>query len=310
MERIKKVFKTFFKILRKPEMQILPGQIAFYFLMSIIPIAAFSAIVASYITKNFDFMDALGGVIPDVLADILISLSDNIKLEGVAIILVLYLLLGSNAPASIINASNLLYNVKPPRFLKLKIKSFVMTIMIALLLLFVVIIPLLGDVIVKTLIEVFNSDILYNYSFIYQIIKIIVSYLIIYTIIKILYTIAPDAKIKSRTTTNGAFFTTISWIIVTDLFAFYITNIASYDVIYGNFANILILLIWLYLLAYLFVIGMAINVNVFRKQGKCVYEKSTEKEKTGKFEEKRTRQEKDKGQDFVESKQRKNKESN
>ena len=308
MEKIKSALKTFLKILKKPEMQILPGQIAFYFLMSIIPIAAFSAIMASYITKSFDFMDTLGGVIPDVLVDILVSLSDNIKLEGVAIILVLYLLLGSNAPASIINASNLLYDVKPPRFLKLKIKSFVMTIMIVLLLLFVVIIPLLGDVIVKTLIEVFNSDILYNYSFIYQIVKIIVSYLIIYTIIKMLYTIAPDAKIKSKTTTKGAIFTTLSWILVTDLFAFYITDIASYDVIYGNFANILILLIWLYLLAYLFVIGMAINVNVFRKQGKCVYEKSNKKETKRKSKEKEKG--KTKGKDSRESKQRENKESN
>lgn len=310
MEKVKKAFKTFFKILKKPEMQILPGQIAFYFLMSIIPIAAISAIAASYITKSFDFIDSLSAVIPDVLVDILVSLSDNMKLEGVAIILVLYLLMGSNAPASIINASNMLYGVKPPRFLKLKVKSFVMTIMIVLLLLFVVVIPLLGDVIVNVLIEVFDITNLYNYSFVYQIVKILVSYLIIYTIIKLLYTIAPDAKIKSKTTTKGAIFTTVSWILVTDVFAFYITDIASYDVIYGNFANILILLIWLYLLAYLFVIGMAINVNVFRKQGKCVYEKKDKKGKSDGEKKIQEKSDKEKSKETVEGKEKIKRENN
>ena len=42
-KRAKKIITGFRKILQKPEMQILPGQIAFYFIMSIIPIAAISA---------------------------------------------------------------------------------------------------------------------------------------------------------------------------------------------------------------------------------------------------------------------------
>ena len=85
-----------------------------------------------------------------------------------------------------------------------------------------------------------------------------------------MYTLAPSAKIKSSTTTKGALFTTVGWIVATYIFAFYITNVASYDVIYGNFANILILLLWVYILAYLFVVGMAFNVDKFHRQGKCV----------------------------------------
>lgn len=270
MVKVKRILTGFTEILQKPEMQILPGQIAFYFIMSIIPIAAISAIIASYITKSFDFLDTIGSVMPSVLADILVSLTNDMQFQGVAFVLILYLLLGSNAPASIITASNMLYNVKQPSYLRLKIKSFVMTIIIVMLLLFVVLIPLFGDVIVKFFIEVFNSNFLYNYKWFYIIIKGVVSFLIMYFIIKVLYTLAPSAKIKSSTTTKGSLFTTIGWIVATYIFAFYITNIASYDVIYGNFANILILLLWVYILAYLFVVGMAFNVDKFHRQGKCV----------------------------------------
>lgn len=285
-KKIRKVRKTFMTILKMPEMQILPGQIAFYFLMSIIPIAAITAIVASYITKSFDFVDTLSTVMPEVLANILLSLSQNMEISGMAAVIVLYILVGSNAPSSIIISSNMLYEIKQPKFLKLKIKSFVMTIMIVLLLLFVIIIPLLGDSIIRISIDLLNIQSLYSYKWIYEIAKVIMSYFIIFTVIKLLYTIAPDAKIKSKTTTKGAIFTTISWILSTEIFAFYITKIASYDAIYGNFANILILLIWLYLLAYFFVMGMAINVDNYKRQGKWVNEKKQKKKLTKEKEEK------------------------
>lgn len=272
MQTLNEIKKTFLSILKKPEMQILPGQIAFYFLMSIVPIAAITTAVASYINKDFNFLDSLSSVMPNAFSDILVQLSSNIQIEGVFVVIILYILLGSNAPSSIIIASNMLYGVKQPRFIKLKIKSFVMTIMLILLLLFVILIPLLGDLIVKVLIDLFSTN-LYSYGIIYKLLKIIVSCLIVFSIIKLLFTMAPSTRIKSKATTKGAIFTTISWMIVTELYAFYITNIASYDVIYGNFANILILLMWLYLLAYLFVVGMAINAEVFVKQGKCTYEK-------------------------------------
>ncbi len=292
MTKAKKILTGFTEILKRPEMQILPGQIAFYLLMSIVPIAAIIAIVASYITSSFNFLDTIGSVLPPVFANILASLANNMQFEGVAIVLVLYLLLGSNAPASIITASNLLYEIEQPNYFRLKIKSFFMTIMIVILLLFVVLIPLLGDTIVRFLIEIFNSDFLYSYKLPYIILKGLGSFVIMYFIIKLLYTLAPNKKIMSTTTTKGALFTSVGWIVATYIFAFYITKIASYDVIYGNFANILILLLWLYILAYLFVVGMALNVEKFHKQGKCIYDKKEEKKDSNKKEERKKRKQK------------------
>lgn len=79
---------------------------------------------------------------------------------------------------------------------------------------------------------------------------------------------APNKKINSSTTSIGALFTTTGWIIFSTIFSFYITNIAKYDALYGNFANVLVLLLWLYFLAYLFVIGMVLNVNFYQEKNK------------------------------------------
>ena len=276
--KAKKIINSFTDILKSPEMQILPGQIAFYLVMAIIPIATITAAFATYVTHSFNFIDSVGAVLPPALTDILAYLSRDMRFQGVAFVLAFYILVGSNAPGSIIIASNILYDIKQPRYIKRKLKSFVMTIIIVLLLLFVILIPLFGDIIVQFVVKITHSRILDNYRVLYEFIKAFGSFVIMYFIIKLLYTYAPSKKIDRRTTTKGSLFTSIGWIIATYLYAFYITDIASYDVVYGNFANVLILLLWVYILAYLFVVGMALNVEDFHKQRMWEDEKKEKRE--------------------------------
>ena len=77
--------------------------------------------------------------------------------------------------------------------------------------------------------------------------------------IKILYTMAPDKNIPSNQTNYGALFTTFGWIISTYIYSIYINNYARYSIFYGGLANLIILMLWLYLLAYIFTIGLALN---------------------------------------------------
>ena len=43
--------------------------------------------------------------------------------------------------------------------------------------------------------------------------------------------------------------------------SYYINNVARYNLVYGNLANIVILLLWFYVLAYVFVVGLYLNKN-------------------------------------------------
>ena len=94
---------------------------------------------------------------------------------------------------------------------------------------------------------------------VYGILKYPVSLFTIFFFIKLLYTIAPDATIKSKETTKGAIFTTFGWIISTEIYSFYIKKIANYSILYGSVANLIVLFVWIYILAYIFVLGMALN---------------------------------------------------
>jgi membrane protein len=72
---------------------------------------------------------------------------------------------------------------------------------------------------------------------------------------------APDTVVKSKETTKGAIFTTIGWILSTEIYSFYVSYFARYNLLYGSVANLLILFLWIYLLSYIFMLGMALNVS-------------------------------------------------
>ena len=72
---------------------------------------------------------------------------------------------------------------------------------------------------------------------------------------------APDKKIPSKNVNGGAIFTTIGWILSTSLYSYYISHYANYSIFYGSLANIVILMLWVYLLSYIFVIGIAMNYH-------------------------------------------------
>ena len=82
--------------------------------------------------------------------------------------------------------------------------------------------------------------------------------------IKLIYIIAPDEKIPSKSTNKGALFTTAGWVLATEIYAFYVDTFMKYDIFYGSVSNILILLLWFYILSYIFVLGLGINASGYR----------------------------------------------
>ena len=72
---------------------------------------------------------------------------------------------------------------------------------------------------------------------------------------------APDIKIKSKSTTSGALFTTIGWLISSEIYSLYTTYFVRYDLFLGSISSLLILLIWVYIMSYIFSLGLIINAS-------------------------------------------------
>lgn len=264
VEKSKTFMKRVLEIIKKPEMRILPGQLAFFLLLSIIPLFAIIAVVAAKFSLSIEsLIQVINQNLPKEVADFIIQIIGGKSISmNIVIFCVSGFILASNGPHSMIISSNILYKVKDKDFLTRRIKAILMTIILVILFLFVLAVPAFGDKIVNIIVSLIASDKIGKaISIGYNILKYPTSILIIFFFIKLLYTMAPDTTIKSKDTTTGAFVTTIGWIISTEVYSFYVSSFAKYNLLYGSVANLIILFLWIYLLSYIFVLGMALNAS-------------------------------------------------
>ena len=266
MEKARNFTKKIFKLLMKPEMRILPGQLAFFLVMTLIPIVALIATLAANLSISTDSIRiAINSSVPPQIASILNSIiaGDGINFN----IIVFYgsaFLLASNGAYSMINTSNEIYKVEPNNIVSRRLKAITMTFVLVGIFIFLIIVPIFGSNIFDILKEVTgNSVIVRIIREMLLILKYPLILIILFISIKLMYVIAPDKEIPGKTTNKGALFTTIGWVLATEIFAFYIEKFARYDLFYGSISNILILLLWIYLLSYIYVLGMVINASEY-----------------------------------------------
>ncbi len=267
-------FQNFKKVLFKPEMAILPGQLAYFFVLAIVPTITLISYEATLLNLSTDVIyDFIGSAFSEDIASMLLA-SPNQSEKGIGFFLVVIVgyFIASNGPASIIITSNTIYGEKQDGFFRRRLKALIMTFVLVLLFIFMLIVPVFGTKIIELFKFVdLKSGVAENISMIISIMQGPVTWLIMYFFIKILYTMAPNKKVRSKNVGYGALFTTFSWVIITYIYSYYINNLAHYSTFYGGLANIVILMFWFYLLAYAFTIGMALN---YRKE-------EIELEKTG-----------------------------
>ena len=275
MERIKGYLKKLFKVLKKPEMTILPSNIAFNIILAIIPLLTIVVLIASYFDISIELVSNLvSSVMPKQVSSIIIDVISGKGFDrSVGFFNIVAFAVASNGTYAIINTSNTLYQIKERDYLKDRISSIILLFIVIILFVFLLVVPIFGDNIIRLM---SSAKLLSNYAddamIIFNIIKWPITLLIIYLNIKLIYTIAPSKNIRSEETTYGALFTTICWIFATLIFKFYLNHFARYDIIYGNLASIIIMMVWMYFLSYIFVLGMAINAS--RREEKEIYEET------------------------------------
>ena len=270
MKKAKRMFNRLFKIINLEEMRILPGHLAFFFVLSIFAIFPLIGYVgSSFITDGL--VNSIENNLPSTVSAILKSLMDTEK-TGLNIIVfaICSIYFASNGCGAMIITSNVIYKIKSDNIIKQKIKAIIMTLILITLIIFIVLVPAFGDLILSTIRDHYPGRIIDTVIVGYQWLKYPLSFILIFLDIKILYTLAPDEQIPSYYNNYGALLTTILWIIITRGYALYLNNINTYNIFYGSLANVVIILLWIYILAYVFTLGMAINSERYLDSQKSV----------------------------------------
>lgn len=264
---IKRKIKRLFKLLNEPEMKVLPGHLAFFMMLSIIPIITLIVSVASIFKVPITLLiSAVEDILPSGISEILLPIINGEGLTlTISISMIFVFILASNGTHSIIVASNAMYGIKHSNYVNRRIKALILIILLVALVIFNLIVIGFGNDIVNWImsIEFLKS----MKSIVYQIFILLkwpFALLFIFFLVKLIYTIAPDSNVPSHYTNKGALFTTLFWILSTVLYSFYVTNLTNYNLFYGSLTNIIVMMIWLYIISYILIFGMAINANNYK----------------------------------------------
>ena len=266
MKRIKNYISKLYEIIITPSMSYLPGNLAFYLVLSIFPILTLIGVIASRLGLSMNsLVGAIDTTLPANIASVLDSFIQGKGFDtNIGIFMIIGFFLASNGADAIILASNNLYGFPNSDYLKRRIKAIFMIILLILLFIFMLGFIAFGNTILDFVLSYLKDEklvsIIHN---LFVILKWPFAIFVIYFNVKLIYTIAPDWKIMSKHTTRGAVFTTISWIIVVQIYSYWVSHFAHYDLFYGSLSNIVILMLITYMLAYILVIGIAINVKSY-----------------------------------------------
>lgn len=271
MEKARGFFSKFIELMKKPELRILPGQLAFFLVLSLIPLIALIGAIASALSIPVGTVrNVVEGSVPDAVADIIVSVmsAKGLSFNAIAFFIAAFIL-ASNGTNSMIITSNEIYKLKSDEIMKRRMKAILMTLSLVGLFFFLLVVPIWGDTIFM-IIKVSSSkkntiDFIYN---IYKLLQYPLTILVLYFNIKVMYITAPDEKISNKSATKGAIFTTIGWILASEIYSFYISTFSNYSIFYGSISNVVILLLWVYILSYIFVLGMIINAGSFTELNK------------------------------------------
>ena len=267
MEFTKKYFKKLINIIKKPEMKILPGNIAFFLVLSIFPIITLCGFVASFFNVSIDSVVSLmNEVLPREVNNILVPYITGSGMDlHIGFSILIGYIVASNGAHSIIISCNTLYGLEHSSYLKRRIKALFITILLVMLFVFSLFVLAFGNNILEFILSInFFGHIGNKIYYLFLLVKWPIAIIVIFIMIKLIFTIAPDSIIKSKVTNKGAFFTSIAWLISTFIYSYYVQHFSHYDIFYGSLSNIIVMMMWIYILSCSLVIGIAINVQHYR----------------------------------------------
>ena len=244
----------------------LPGlsaQLAYFFLLSLFPLLIVIFSLLPYLpSPHPDMLGIIQDFAPNEAMDLIeknlneIMAHRNGGLLSFGIIGTIWS--ASNGLNAVVRAFNKAYNVKESRsFIVSRGMAILLTFGMIFVFLLAIVIPVFGREIGLFLF----SKLGYTTEFIklWNTLSWLVSAIILFLIFSGLYWIAPNVKIRCRSAFPGAAFATFGWILSSLGLSFYVGNFSNYSLTYGSIGTIIILMIWLYISAFIIIIGGEIN---------------------------------------------------
>jgi len=250
------------------------SSIAYSFFVALFPFILFIMNLIPYIpVEGFQtrFLIFIQELLPPQTADFFYPTISDIAMNPrggglLSFVIILSLFLAANGVSAIFSAFEYSVHVNLNRsFFKQYFVAFVISLVLALLLLITVGVILYGEYAIHSL---KGNDYLDNDLFWISTLQLAVFVIMIYTMVAILYYFGTVKGRESRFFSIGALLTTLLFLITTYLFGVYINNFSQYNELYGSIGALLIMMLYIWINSNLLLLGFELNVSLQRLKDK------------------------------------------
>lgn len=265
------LFKRLWHRISEDDLSGLSAQLAYFFLLSLFPLLIFLFSLLPYLPiSHEDILGTIRSFAPAETMDLIEkNLMDILKHRHGGLLsfgAIGTIWSASNGLSAVVVAFNKSYHVKERRsFVVSRAMAILLTIGMIVVIIVAVVLPVFGKGIGLFLFSKFGLS--SQFLTIWAALRWMVSAVILFSIFTALYWIAPNIKLKCRSTFPGAAFSAAGWIASSLALSFYVGNFSNYSSAYGSIGAIIILMIWLYITAFIIILGGEINA-FYSERGK------------------------------------------
>ncbi|MBB1405752.1 YihY/virulence factor BrkB family protein [Pseudoalteromonas sp. HL-AS2] len=259
------ITKRIFTQMSRDNLSLVAAGVAFYALLAIFPALAALVSIYAYFASPTDIgahlsqviellPESTGELILSQIASIAQSSSTSLSLSAIGT-LILTIWSSSKGSQALITACNISYQEYEKRsFFKAQLVRFLFSIGAIVVAIFALLIIGILPVVLNLVGLKENIDLLITFIS-WPLLAFTFNFALV-----LLYRYAPHRKpAKWRWITLGSVIATILWIVASIGFSFYVSKFASYNETYGSLGGVVIMLMWLYISAYIVILGATIN---------------------------------------------------
>ena len=247
----------------------LGAQLAYYMVLSFIPFLMFLMTLVGFSHLNSDaVLNLLSNVMPteafNLIQSTVIEIVDREQTGLLWISIALAIWVSSSGFKAVIKGLNKAYGVKETRsYIKLKLISMIYTILLALIVIATLFLFVFGDVIGDFFMKVLeHPEFIY---YIWNILRYVVVILIMILFFMFLYNATPCVRLGWLEVIPGAVITTLGWISISYIFAYYVNNFSNYSRLYGSLGAVFMFMTWMFITSMILILGGEINAVLAEK---------------------------------------------
>lgn len=249
-----------------PYYQGVAAELAFFFLLSLVPIAIILGELLGVFSLSMGVLRELlvAYVSPEIYKNLETYLTYTPSGAISAVFILFALWAASKAQYSMMRISNYSFTGHPSggrSYFRERIRA-IKTVLITLFtLVFSLLILVYGEIILKLFTVYVNQFLNLSFTFdnVWFVLRWPIAMALYFLMVSYNYYVLPSERIRFKKILPGSILASSGMLLATWIYSYYAAVFANYDLLYGSLAAIVALLFWFYILGYILVIGIQVN---------------------------------------------------